>query len=341
MRAPAFWWQAIPSLLAHTLRPASLLYGAVAARRMNKPGQKAGLPVVCIGNFTAGGAGKTPTALVVAELLQGAGESPAFLSRGYGGKLPGPVQVGEHHTAQDVGDEPLLLGRRAPAVVSRDRPAGAQLALEIGATVIIMDDGLQNPSLVKDCALAVVDGATGIGNGLPLPSGPLRAPMRAQWPAVHAVVIVGTGPCGDAVAAEAEQHGKQVFRARLQPYTAVAEALRGQRVLAFAGIGRPEKFFESLRDCGAVVERTFAFADHHPYSAADLRGIRKEAESLGLQAVTTEKDLARIASMDLPDAWAGLMALPVTLCFDDEAGLRKFILRRIKGRRLKPEPLSQ
>ncbi|GEO14562.1 tetraacyldisaccharide 4'-kinase [Microvirga aerophila] len=341
MRAPAFWWQAAPSFLAHALRPPSLLYGAVAARRMNRPGQKAGLPVLCIGNFTAGGAGKTPTALAVAELLEGAGESPAFLSRGYGGRLPGPVQVEEHHTARDVGDEPLLLGRRAPAIVSRDRPAGARLALEIGATVIIMDDGLQNPSLVKDCAIAVVDGATGIGNGLPLPSGPLRAPMPAQWPAVDAVVIVGAGVGGDAVAAEAERQGKRVFRASLQPYTAAAEALRGQRVLAFAGIGRPEKFFETLRECGALVERIIAFPDHHPYSGDDLRGLRKEAEGLGLQAITTEKDLARIASTEVAEPWSGLMALPVQLCIDDEAGLRKFILRRIEGRRLRPESLSR
>jgi tetraacyldisaccharide 4'-kinase len=341
MRAPAFWWQATPSLLSRLLRPAGLVYGAMAGRRMKRSGEKAGLPVLCIGNFTAGGAGKTPTALAVAELLEEAGESPAFLSRGYGGRLPGPIQVEEHHTARDVGDEPLLLARQAPAIVSRDRPAGARLALEIGATAIIMDDGLQNPSLTKDCAIAVVDGATGIGNGRPLPSGPLRAPMAVQWPAVDAVMIVGDGNGGDAVADEAERQGKRVFRARLLPYTAAAEAVRGRRVLAFAGIGRPDKFFETLKDCGAIVERTLAFPDHHPYSAADLRGVRKEAESHGLQAVTTEKDLARIASMEMPEPWPGLTALPVQLRLDDKAAFRNFVLRRIEGRRLKPAQPSR
>jgi tetraacyldisaccharide 4'-kinase len=336
MRAPAFWWQATPTLLASLLRPASLIYGAVAASRMKKHGEKASLPVICIGNFTAGGAGKTPTALAVAEMLESEGESPAFLSRGYGGRLSGPLQVEEHHTARDVGDEPLLLARQAPAIMSRDRPAGSRLALEIGATTIIMDDGLQNPSLSKDCAIAVVDGATGIGNGLSLPSGPLRAPMSAQWPAIDAVLIIGNGAGGDAIAIEAEQQGKRVFRAGLLPYPAAAEALRGQRVLAFAGIGRPDKFFETLRVCGAAVERTHAFPDHHPYNAADLAGLREEAERLGLLAVTTEKDLARIASMADAEPWDRLMALPVRLSLEEEAGFRKFILRRIRERRLKP-----
>ncbi|MFC4170618.1 tetraacyldisaccharide 4'-kinase [Microvirga sp. GCM10011540] len=334
MRAPAFWWQAAPSPLAHLLRPASLIYGAVAARRMGRPGAQAGLPVVCIGNFTAGGAGKTPTALAVAELLEAAGESPAFLSRGYGGRLAGPVEVTDHHTAADVGDEPLLLARRAPTIVSRDRPAGAQLALEIGATAVIMDDGLQNPSLRKDCVIAVVDGATGIGNGLPLPSGPLRAPMAVQWPAIDAILVIGEGEAGDAVAGEAEQMGKRAFRARLVPYPAAAEALRDRRVLAFAGIGRPEKFFDTLRECGARVEQTRIFPDHHPYSPADLDVLRGEAARAGLQAVTTEKDLARIAGMDLAEPWADLMTLPVRLGLEDEAGFRNFLLRHVEERRL-------
>lgn len=334
MRAPAFWWQAAPSPFAHLLRPVSLIYGAVAGRRMGRRGIQAELPVICIGNFTAGGAGKTPTALAVADLLEAAGESPTFLSRGYGGRLPGPVEVTRHHTAGDIGDEPLLLARRARTIVSRDRPAGTRLAVEIGATAVVMDDGLQNPSLRKDCAIAVVDGATGIGNGLSLPSGPLRAPLSAQWKAIHAVLVIGGGTAGEAVAREAERYGKRTFFGHLVPDPAVAESLRGKRVLAFAGIGRPEKFFATLRECGAVVERMHAFADHHPFSAADLDGLSNEARNAGLQPVTTEKDLARIAGADLTGHWPDLVALPVRLRLDDEAAFRNFLLRHVEERRI-------
>ncbi len=330
MRPPAFWWQAEPSLLARLLRPAGLIYGSVSGRRMGRPGERAPLPVVCIGNFTLGGAGKTPTALAVAGMLAGAGERPAFLSRGYGGRLPGPLRVEPHHRAADVGDEPLLLARTAPAVVSRDRPAGARLAHGIGATAVVMDDGLQNPSLAKDCALAVVDGATGIGNGLVLPSGPLRAPMEAQWPALDAVLVIGGGAGGEAVAREAERRGRRVFRAGLMPDPAAARALRGRRVLAFAGIGRPDKFFETLRACGAAVEAARPFPDHHPYTEADLAGLKAEAEQQGLQPVTTEKDLVRIANAE---TWPELSSLPVRLYLEDEAGLRDLILGRVRESR--------
>jgi len=335
MRSPAFWWRAKPSPLASLLRPASMIYGAVAGARMRRPGERAGLPVICIGNFTAGGAGKTPTALAVADMLEAAGEIPAFLSRGYGGSLSGPLQVEEHHRAVEVGDEPLLLASRALTIVSRNRPAGARLAYEIGATVVIMDDGLQNPSLVKDCAIAVVDGATGIGNGLTLPAGPLRAPMQAQWPAIDAVLLVGEGAGGEAVAREAERQGKRVFHAGLSPYPAAVEALRGRKVLAFAGIGRPDKFFETLRGCGAILERTRAFPDHHPYSAAELAGLKEEAERMGLQAVTTEKDLSRIIGMGTPEPWTGLMTLPVRLDLENDTAFRNLVLRHIEERRLR------
>jgi tetraacyldisaccharide 4'-kinase len=334
MRAPAFWWAAPASLPAQILRPLSLVYSGIASRRMKKPGERAILPVICIGNFTAGGAGKTPTALFVAQMLDSVGESPAFLSRGYGGNLPGPVQVEMHHTALEVGDEPILLASMAPAIVARDRCSGARLAHEIGATAIIMDDGLQNPSLIKDCAISVVDGATGIGNALPLPSGPLRAPMEAQWPMVDAVLVIGAGAMGDALAEEAEQLGKRVFRASLAPDRAQAEALQGRRVLAFAGIGRPEKFFETLRSCGADVQMTRAFPDHHPYNSSDLANLKREADQHGLQVVTTEKDFVRIASTARTESWPDLMSLTVRLTLEDEPGFRNFILRRINERRL-------
>lgn len=333
MRAPSFWWQARLSPLAVLLRPSSLIYGAIAARRMKERGETASLPVICIGNFTAGGAGKTPTALATAAILDAAGEYPAFLSRGYGGRLKGPVQVSPSHKADDVGDEPLLLAVKAPAIVSRNRPAGARLAHEIGATAVIMDDGLQNPLLAKDCAIAVVDGATGIGNGLPLPSGPLRAPMEAQWPAIDAVLVIGEGAAGEDVAREAMRRGKRVFHAALVPDPAVSRMLRNRRVLAFAGIGRPEKFFDTLRTTGAIVEVTHAFPDHHPYTAQELAKLKDEAARKGLLLLTTEKDLARIVSEG--EGSGGLQALPVRLQFKDEAAYRNFILRRIGERRLR------
>jgi tetraacyldisaccharide 4'-kinase len=333
MRAPRFWWQPSPSLQANLLRPVGLVYGSVAASRMRRRGEQVELPVICIGNFTAGGAGKTPTALAIATILDAAGENPIFLSRGYGGRLAGPVRVQPQHGAADIGDEPVLLSRTARTIVSRSRPAGARLAYEIGATVVVMDDGLQNPSLIKDCAIAVVDGATGIGNGLPLPAGPLRAPMEAQWPLVDAVLVIGDGEPGRRIALEADEHGKRVFTASLEPAPEAAEALKGRRVLAFAGIGRPEKFFETLHACGATVDVTHPFPDHHSFKPEEVRALRQEAEALGLLPVTTEKDLVRIA--DAKTAWPELMALPVRLRIENETGLRNLLTRRINERRLR------
>lgn len=334
-RAPAFWWQNKPSALACLLWPSSLIYGAVAALRMRQQGEQAGRPIICIGNFTAGGAGKTPTALAVAALLKESGESPAFLSRGYGGRLKGPVQVTFRHGAQDVGDEPVLLARAATTVVSADRPSGAKLAQGIGATVVVMDDGLQNPHLRKDCTIAVVDGATGIGNGFCLPAGPLRAPIGAQWRMIDAVLIVGDGLGGEAVANEAKKRDKRVFRASLVPHEEAAQTLKGRKVLAFAGIGRPEKFFDTLRSLGAIVEAARPFPDHHRYDASELAALKEEAARRGLIPVTTQKDLMRIESLGSAANWDSLLALPVRLQVQDAAGFRDFILRRIGARRLR------
>jgi tetraacyldisaccharide 4'-kinase len=333
MRAPRFWWQPSPSLQAKLLRPVGLVYGSVAASRMKRRGEQVELPVICIGNFTAGGAGKTPTAIAIAAILDAAGENPVFLSRGYGGRLAGPVRVQPQHGAADVGDEPVLLSRTARTIVSRSRPAGARLAYEIGATAVVMDDGLQNPSLIKDCAIAVVDGATGIGNGLPLPAGPLRAPMGAQWPLVDAVLVIGDGESGRQVALEADEHGKRVFTASLEPAPEASETLKGRRVMAFAGIGRPEKFFDTLHACGAIVDVTHAFPDHHSFKPEEVAALRQEAEKLGLLPVTTEKDLVRI--VDASAAWPELMALPVRLRIENEVGLRNLLMRRINERRLR------
>jgi tetraacyldisaccharide 4'-kinase len=329
MQAPAFWWRPHPSLAARLLQPPSLLYGAVTARRMQRTGARATVPVVCIGNFTVGGSGKTPAALAVAAILTEEGARPFFLTRGYGGRLAGPVRVDPAvHTPTDIGDEPLLLARAFPTIVSRDRPAGARLCAQGGAGVIVMDDGLQNPSLVKDLAVAVIDGAVGTGNGLCLPAGPLRAPLATQWRHVDAVIVVGEGDSGDALARQAERMGKPVLRARLEPDRAAAARLKGQRVLAFAGIGRPDKFFRTLEECGAVLVRTQSFPDHHPYGAGEIHSLLREADAQGLDAVTTEKDLVRIAALaELDGVQARITALPVRLAIDDAAAVRTLLSR--------------
>ncbi|HEX8167880.1 MAG TPA: tetraacyldisaccharide 4'-kinase [Beijerinckiaceae bacterium] len=328
MRPPRFWDEPRPSAVARLLRPAAFVWGGIAAGRMDRGGDRADVPVICIGNFTAGGAGKTPTVLAVARILREQGERPAFLSRGYGGRLAGPVRVDPaRHGPQDVGDEPLLLARAAPTVVARDRPAGARLCRdEAGASVVVMDDGLQNPSLKKDVSLAVVDAEIGVGNGLCLPAGPLRAPLKVQWRHVDAVVLVGDGAAGEALAREAAERERPVLRARLEPDHAVAARLARARVLAFAGIGRPQKFFATLEACGAAVARTREFPDHHPYSAEEVGALVDEARREALLPVTTEKDFVRIAALG-----QGLVetvtALPVILAFADEEPLRAMLGR--------------
>jgi tetraacyldisaccharide 4'-kinase len=286
---------------------------------MDRPGLRAGCPVLCLGNFTLGGAGKTPAALAVAALLAELGRAPAFLSRGYGGRVAGPVQVDPgRHGAAEVGDEPLLLARRAPAVVSRDRPAGAALCRRLGADVIVMDDGLQNPSLAKDLSLAVIDGAVGLGNGLPVPAGPLRAPLDRQWPHVGGLVVVGAGAPGDALARVAERRNLPVHWARL---VRDADDWAGRRCLAFAGIGRPDKFFATLAEAGAVIASRRSFPDHHAYRTGELAALAEEAERLGADLVTTEKDAVRLP----PAVAARVRVLRVRLAFDDAPFLRRQI----------------
>src|SRR5690349_14989990 len=228
MREPAFWWRGAGPQ-AQLLAPLGLIYGAIAGKRMARAGARAGLPVLCVGNFTLGGAGKTPTVITLARMLADDGERPFCQSRGYGGIEAGPKLVGHTDNATQVGDEPLLLAR-------------AQ-----GASVIILDDGLQNPSLTKDFTLAVVDARRGIGNGRVFPAGPLRAPLDAQIAQTDALLIVGEGNAADDVAARLRAQSRPVFHARLVPDKAAVSALRGQNVLAFAGIGNPDKFFATAR----------------------------------------------------------------------------------------------
>ncbi|MEJ8571037.1 tetraacyldisaccharide 4'-kinase [Microbaculum marinum] len=326
MRAPAFWQETRPSWQAMCLWPLSLLYGAVARVRFAKaPTSRAAVPVVCIGNPTLGGSGKTPTAILTARCLQALGRRPVFLSRGYGARVAGALTVDPAvHTAADVGDEPLLLARTAPTVVSPDRVAGAARAATLG-DVIVMDDGFQNPALHKDLSLLVFDAGYGVGNGYVFPAGPLRLPLGPQLARAQAVVLIGTGDRSESALAGAGVAAPDILKGELRPDPAMTAALTGRPVLAFAGIGRPEKFFGSLEDIGAQVVERRPFADHHRYSEADARGLMAMQRRSGAIPVTTEKDLVRIGSPRggaLKSLSEALVALPVSLALDEASAVR-------------------
>ena len=340
MREPAFWWQPGTGGL---LSPLAALYGAVAALRLQAPGRGIGLPIICVGNLTVGGAGKTPAALAVARLLLAAHERPFFLSRGHGGRLRGPVRVNPaHHSAADVGDEPLLLARLAPTIVARNRVQGAMTARFGGAGVIVMDDGFQNPSLTKDLAILLVDGRRGIGNGRIIPAGPLRAPLEVQISRAHCLVIVGPAQGADAVARVARRHGVTILHARLEPDRDVLAALRRRKVLAFAGIGDPEKFFATLAAAGIDVAERAGFADHHRYTAGEAQALVARAEAANLLLLTTEKDIARLSGeARLAALAARATALPVRLVIEELDAFGKMILEGAgRGNPGKPPPAT-
>lgn len=333
MWAPAFWWKA-PGLAATALAPFGAIYGAIAGARLNQRGARAAVPVICIGDPTVGGAGKTPAAIAVAELLLEEGETPFFITRGYGGREKGPVLVKvREHGAQDVGDEPLLLAAVASVVVSADRIAGAKLAAQSGASVIVMDDGFQNPALAKDVSLLVIDGASGAGNGLVFPAGPLRAPLGAQIERAQVIVLIGAGKAGEEIERRAAAHGKAILRARLMPEPEAATEIKGGSVLAYAGIGRPAKFFATLESIGCNIAERREFPDHHAYSKGEARELLSLAQARNLTLVTTAKDHARMyknpALNELADASS---VLPVDLRFEDEGAL-KALLKTALARR--------
>jgi len=331
MRDPAFWWRKA-GLAAGLLAPLATAYGAIAARRMAGPGARAALPVLCVGNFTLGGAGKTPTVMMLAHLLQDAGERPCCLSRGYGGSLAGPKFVDVHtDRAADVGDEALLLARVAPTIVARDRVEGSRAAAAQGASVVIMDDGLQNASLAKNFTIAVVDGRRGIGNGKVFPAGPLRAPLDAQLKRSDALLVVGEDSGAREVAALAGARGLPVLHGRLQPDAAAIAELKARKVLAFAGIGDAEKFFVTAMQAGIAIARRKSFADHHRYTAEEAAELIMQAEHDGLALLTTEKDRARMTGEPLLAALAQRAhVLPVTLVVDEADVLRSLVLAKVR-----------
>ncbi len=331
MREPAFWWRKA-GLAASLLAPLAGLYGAIATRRMRRPGARASVPILCVGNFTLGGAGKTPTAIALAHMLAEAGERVFCLSRGYGGSLAGPKRVDAHaDRATEVGDEALILARTAPTIIARDRVAGAAAAQAQGAGVVIMDDGLQNGALAKDFTLAVVDGRRGIGNGCVFPAGPLRAPLRAQMARCDALLIVGEETGARDVVAEARARGLAVWHGRLKPDLAAVADLHGRKVLAFAGIGDPEKFFASVSEAGIEIAQRTAFPDHHRFTAEEAAGLLMEADEQGLSLITTEKDRARMAGDPLTETLAQRThVLPVTMAIEEAEEMRRTVLAKLK-----------
>jgi tetraacyldisaccharide 4'-kinase len=309
MHAPDFWQRR--GLLAAALAPLGFAYGAsVAFKARHAKAFDSGLPVICVGNLTAGGSGKTPLAIAIAELLRAKGHKPYFLTRGYGGSERGPAMASRGHSAAVMGDEALLLARTAPTIVARDRAAGARLAQEKGATVLVMDDGHQNFSLRKSLSLVVVDAQAGFGNGYQIPAGPLREPVAQGLARADAVILVGEG------APDLGGYKGPVLRAHLKPD---GEAFAGKPVFAFAGIGRPEKFAASLEDSGAQLCGSCFFPDHHPYTEDEITQLRAVAGDATL--VTTEKDFVRLTTAQRE----GIRMLKVAAAFDDAAAIDRLL----------------
>ncbi len=319
MRAPAFWSQGKGGLLSALLSPLGMLYGCgTGARQMFVKLWQCPVPVICVGNLIAGGAGKTPVVMDLASRLLARGVRPHLVSRGYGGTEKGPLQVfADRHDARQVGDEALLLSALAPVWVATNRQEACRAATADGAMCMIFDDGFQDPSVIRDLSLVVVDGGYGFGNEHMIPAGPLREPIVKGLERASAVIVIGEDTTGviDRIAGRCP-----VLRASLKP-GAEAAALKGQPVFAFAGIGRPEKFFGTLRQAGCDVRGTRSFDDHHNFTRTELDALKADADRDGLTLVTTAKDLIRIPSQ----ARNGITVLTVDLVWEDENAINALL----------------
>jgi len=327
MQPPDFWQRSpqAPGLWSRLLAPLAALWAIAGRRRLaQQSGLRLPVPVICVGNINLGGTGKTPTVIALAEMLKQRGMNPHVVSRGHGGKLAGPVQVDERsHRAADVGDEPILLSSFCPVWVARDRAAGGQAAVAAGADIVLMDDGFQNPALVKDLSIVVVDAVAGFGNGRVFPAGPLRESVAQGLARADALLVIGP-PRAQQNFLEADGLPKNlpVLLASLKPLDMGID-WRDHKVFAFAGIGRPEKFFATLRGLGADVLHCEALSDHQPLTRRLLDRLEADAFFKGAQLVTTEKDAVR-----LPEAFRfKVLTLPVRLHFEDEAPLRAMLDR--------------
>jgi len=317
VRAPEFWYRPA-GILAALLAPLGWLYGAAVALRLRfaKP-WRAPVPVICVGNLIAGGAGKTPVVLDLATRLASQGIAVHVISRGYGGTEPGPLRVDPNRDGfEAVGDEPLLLAEACPTWVAKDRRAGVEAAVAAGAKAVILDDGFQNPSVAKDVSLIVVDGGAGFGNGRVMPAGPLRESVSHGLARADAVVVMGEDRAGIASNADA----LPVLQADLQP-TPDAERLAGHAVVAFAGIGRPAKFFDTVRDVGCRIEETAAFPDHHPFTERDIEPLSARAEAADATLITTAKDAKRLPQA----AGRAIEVLTVAVTWEKETALESLL----------------
>ncbi|MGY8999394.1 MAG: tetraacyldisaccharide 4'-kinase [Rhodospirillales bacterium] len=327
MQPPDFWYNQKSSLLSFLLAPVGWIYGLTSAIQQDRatPWQ-APVPIICIGNLVAGGQGKTPTALSFGSSLRAHGKNIHFLSRGYGGSLKGPLQVNlNSHTAAEVGDEPLLLAATSPSWISIDRQAGIEAAYKAGAEIIVMDDGFQNPSIKKDLSVIVIDGETGFGNGRLIPAGPLREGVTVGLARAQALIIIGNDKFnlkgGLSDIATGYSHKKiKIFTAKLKPENAALK-LQGKKIYAFAGIGRPKKFFETLLEIGCNLIGAKAFADHHLYTKKEISSLLNISKREEATLVTTAKDHVRVPPFHKKD----IVIVSVTLDWTDTSALDRLL----------------
>jgi tetraacyldisaccharide 4'-kinase len=327
-----FWWYRKKGALASVLSPLGTLYGRAAeARYARVTPYRSPLPVICIGNFTTGGGGKTPAAIAIGSFLTSLGSNPCFLTRGYGGTSQGPVMVRQGQSAAEVGDEPLLLAEHAPVMVAADRAAGAKAIEATDAGVIVMDDGFQNPGLTKDLSIIVVDAAAGLGNGMVMPAGPLRAPLGSQMARADALLVIGSADKARALIDSFRAQAKPVLKAVIVPRQDT-RWLGVLPVIGFAGIASPEKFFATLGANGARVVAKRAFPDHHPFTERQARRLLDKARQRNAMLVTTEKDWVR-----LPDEEGTARGelkhrsrpLTIALQLEDEAAVKELVVAAI------------
>lgn len=334
---PAWWYRHDTGGITTCLTPLAALYGWTAVARYTRATPyRSRLPVICAGNLTAGGTGKTPLVLHLCERLLATGHHPVALTRGYGGRHAGPHWVGSADTAADVGDEALLLARMVPTLVARDRSAGARVieGLSPPASVLVMDDGLQNPALAKDLAIVMVDGTRGLGNGRVIPAGPLRAPLEFQLGLAGAIIVNGPASGDDVAEWLRHRFTGPVLRSSSAPAGDVAW-LRGQRIVAWAGIASPQRFLALLEAQGAELAEAATFRDHQHLSNADAQHLLALSQQLQARLVSTEKDLARLtgATGALGELAAATRPLPIRLSFaaSDAERLTALIDSALKG----------